>query len=487
MPLRLSCPLSKIPATRARPLLPPNPKMKIHRLLVWSLLPLALRADAPQDTDARVTAFAEMLITLTDEEWTELYAEATALTADANENPILHPTDPTTYSVTDGSTTVQVPYNMVYVPAGSFTVGTGTNATTATADAYCIGRYEVTNAEWKAYLTAIGSTSYPAHWSAGTYPSGKANHPVLYVSLNSALAYCAWISAQTGWSVSVPTSAQWEKAARGPNATLYPWGASLGAAYNSSTGILTTNCNYNAVTAAYYLYHFPNLAATYTNAKSSYYGGSTTVGKIAAYDTSGGATLFSLSASGGVNGWVNHDTYTGFIYTSVYDALMDTGGNTTPVGAYPAGQSGYGCHDMAGNVFEWTTSLITATNGAESGLSVNEVRGGSWYATGNSARSISIGEGRAASGAFNTVGFRIVRNLTATSVSTGGTTTTSTSPTTTGTVSTGTTTTGTTTATGTNASSASGGGGAPSHWFLLALSALGLSRLRRLKTKFQIN
>jgi len=80
------------------------------------------------------------------------------------------------------------------------------------------------------------------------------------------------------------------------------------------------------------------------------------------------------------------------------------------VGSYPEGVSSYGCYDMAGNLWNWTATIITARTGAEVGKHVNEIRGGSWYATGNSCRSIGIGEGRAASGVYNTVGFRIVRN-----------------------------------------------------------------------------
>jgi formylglycine-generating enzyme required for sulfatase activity len=67
-----------------------------------------------------------------------------------------------------------------------------------------------------------------------------------------------------------------------------------------------------------------------------------------------------------------------------------------------------GSHDMAGNVRNWTTTFITARTGAEAGKTVNEVRSGSWYATGNSCRSTCIGEGRAGSGNYDTVRFRIV-------------------------------------------------------------------------------
>jgi formylglycine-generating enzyme required for sulfatase activity len=132
------------------------------------------------------------------------------------------------------------------------------------------------------------------------------------------------------------------------------------------------------------------------------------VSRIAAFDTSGSPTYLSISSSGAVSGWVNHDTYTGFIYTDLFDRLNAAGGTTSPVGSYENGRSAYGCYDMAGNVWEWTSTLITATNGAEAGQLVNDIRGGSWYATGNSCRAIGQGEGRSASGNYNTVGFRIV-------------------------------------------------------------------------------
>ena len=38
--------------------------------------------------------------------------------------------------------------------------------------------------------------------------------------------------------------------------------------------------------------------------------------------------------------------------------------NTTPVGKYEAGKSGYGCYDMAGNLWDWCDTKITATNGS---------------------------------------------------------------------------------------------------------------------------
>ncbi len=70
--------------------------------------------------------------------------------------------------------------------------------------------------------------------------------------------------------------------------------------------------------------------------------------------------------------------------------------------------STYGLYDMAGNVWEWTSSTIAATNGGEMGESVTAIRGGSWFAQLTSCTTTYRGEGRAPAGKFNNIGFRLV-------------------------------------------------------------------------------
>jgi len=324
----------------------------------------------------------------------------------ANGIGVPYPTTRETYPVTDGDKTVQVPENMCYVPSGDFTCGSGEAATTVHLDSYCIGMFDVTNAEYKAYLDANPQVKAPGYWVNKTFPSRKANHPVVEVSLSDANAYCDWISRETGRQIAIPTSQQWEKAARGPHAWLYPWGNTADAGYQG--GIVVTKFNFNAVTVSEYLTKHAKQQVTYNDPQSPYFGRKTTVDRIAAYDASGVPTYLSIGAGASVHGWANPVTRTGFIYTDLFASLKLVGGGTTPIGTYEAGRTACGCYDMAGEVWNWCNTQIVATNGVERGKTVNEIRGGSWYTVADSCVSVSTGEGRDPGQVYNTVGFRIV-------------------------------------------------------------------------------
>lgn len=112
---------------------------------------------------------------------------------------------------------------MVLIPAGEFIMGEdftkkalGPRHTVA-LDAYYIDQYHVTNAHYKKFVDATGARP-PSHWNGVQYPPEKANHPVTFVNWLDADAFCKWEGKR------LPTEAEWEKAARGTDGRMFPWG-----------------------------------------------------------------------------------------------------------------------------------------------------------------------------------------------------------------------------------------------------------------------
>lgn len=92
---------------------------------------------------------------------------------------------------------------------------------------FLISRYPVTNAQYSAFVEDTGRQP-PRHWDGRKIPEGKAEHPVVWVSLSEADAFCDWLTKQIGErseKAHLPTEAQWEFAARGTEGRLYPWGS----------------------------------------------------------------------------------------------------------------------------------------------------------------------------------------------------------------------------------------------------------------------
>lgn len=104
---------------------------------------------------------------------------------------------------------------MVLVPAGEFAYGP--EQRTVNSPAFYIDRYPVTNGDYQVFLSAT-QRPMPAQWPDGVLPQGKARHPVVNLTYSEALSYAEWAGKR------LPTEDEWEKAARGTDGRLWPWG-----------------------------------------------------------------------------------------------------------------------------------------------------------------------------------------------------------------------------------------------------------------------
>ncbi|MBM4029799.1 MAG: hypothetical protein FJ280_31030, partial [Planctomycetes bacterium] len=113
----------------------------------------------------------------------------------------------------------------VLVKGGTFRRGTGgSQGAQVRVEDFEILDHPVTNAEYKAFVAATGHPA-PLHWQGGRIPAGKDDHPVIFVNRTDVHAYLRWLSAKEGRIYRLPTSIEFEYAARGGlTGKNYPWG-----------------------------------------------------------------------------------------------------------------------------------------------------------------------------------------------------------------------------------------------------------------------
>lgn len=118
-------------------------------------------------------------------------------------------------------------FEWVTITAGEFTMGDNSNEAEAnekpehqvSLSQYEISKYEVTFDQYDYFCDDTGRAE-PESMAVG-----RGKHPVINISWEDANAFCAWLSGKTtGKTFSLPTEAQWEKAARGTEKFKYPWG-----------------------------------------------------------------------------------------------------------------------------------------------------------------------------------------------------------------------------------------------------------------------
>jgi formylglycine-generating enzyme required for sulfatase activity len=114
----------------------------------------------------------------------------------------------------------------VHIKGSVFNKGTGARQSGARVriEDFEILDHPVTNAEYKVFVDKTGHP-VPLHWAGGRVPEGKTDHPVIFVNRTDVLAYLRWLTEKEGRIHRLPTTVEFEYAARGGlTGKMYPWG-----------------------------------------------------------------------------------------------------------------------------------------------------------------------------------------------------------------------------------------------------------------------
>lgn len=115
---------------------------------------------------------------------------------------------------------------LIYIPEGPFIMGNDdiedeTPKRSVVIKSYWIGKCPVTNQQYAVFLQETGYRE-PSFWHDSHFNNPL--EPVIGVSWDDAKEYCNWLTQKTSNKYRLPTEAEWEKAARGEDGRMYPWG-----------------------------------------------------------------------------------------------------------------------------------------------------------------------------------------------------------------------------------------------------------------------
>lgn len=106
----------------------------------------------------------------------------------------------------------------VKIPAGDFIYGYDEIASIPMP--YLIAKTPITNIQYKLFIDSNPDQPVPQNWDAEnrTFKLSLASHPAVFITYAMAEAFCKWAGCR------LPSEEEWEKAARGDNGNIYPWG-----------------------------------------------------------------------------------------------------------------------------------------------------------------------------------------------------------------------------------------------------------------------
>lgn len=143
---------------------------------------------------------------------------------------------PRTQRIVRASDILPPPFEWIDIPAGRVELEDGHGWFDVTA--FAIAKYPITNAQFQVFVDADDGYRDPGWWTySNDARQGRAENaepvdtafpgddlPRTNVSWYDAIAFCRWLSARTGETITLPTDQQWQRAAQGDDGRTYPWG-----------------------------------------------------------------------------------------------------------------------------------------------------------------------------------------------------------------------------------------------------------------------